>query len=116
MRIHGLACTVIFGLLSGCAQPPTAEIDIAEARVERAKREGAARYAPEILLEAEEALARAQALQSDSSLYQEAVQAAGIIKPQVAIPMHIGRGIGSQEAAEQFKQAAPIAVEILPIV
>ena len=45
----------------------------------------------------------------------EAVQAAKIIQPQVAIPMHIGRGIGSMDAAEDFKAAAPFPVEILSI-
>jgi hypothetical protein len=74
--MRGLWCVIVFGLLSGCAQPPTAEIDIAGARIERARQEGAAEYAPEILLEAEEALTRAQALQSDSSQYREAIQAA----------------------------------------
>ncbi|MBC8506138.1 MAG: MBL fold metallo-hydrolase [Anaerolineales bacterium] len=45
----------------------------------------------------------------------EAVQAAEIIQPKVAIPMHIGRGIGSMDAAEEFKAAAPVPVEILSI-
>ena len=46
---------------------------------------------------------------------EEAVEAAALIKPKVAVPMHIGRGIGSQDAAQQFKQAAPVPVEILPV-
>jgi L-ascorbate metabolism protein UlaG (beta-lactamase superfamily) len=46
---------------------------------------------------------------------EEAVEAAGIIKPKVAIPMHIGRGIGDLEMAQKFKDAAPVPVEILPI-
>jgi len=46
---------------------------------------------------------------------EEAVQAAEIIQPKVAIPMHIGRGIGSMDAAEEFKMAAPVPVEILSI-
>jgi hypothetical protein len=74
--MRGLWCVSVFGLFSSCAQPPTAEIDIAEARVERAQREGAAEYAPEILIEAEEALSRARALQSDSSRYRDAIRAA----------------------------------------
>jgi len=45
----------------------------------------------------------------------EAVQAAEIIQPKVAIPMHIGRGIGSMDAAEEFKAAASVPVEILSI-
>jgi len=45
----------------------------------------------------------------------EAVQAAELIRPKVAIPMHIGRGIGSMDAAEEFKKNAPVPVEILAI-
>ena len=45
----------------------------------------------------------------------EAAQAAQIILPKVAIPMHIGRGIGSMDAAEEFKKDAPVPVEILTI-
>ena len=76
MRVRGLCYVFVFGLSAGCAQPPTAEIDIAGARVEKAKREGATEYASEILLEAEEALTRAQTHLSDPSQYREAVQAA----------------------------------------
>jgi len=46
---------------------------------------------------------------------EEAVEAAGIIQPKVAIPMHIGRGIGSMDAAEEFRNACPVPVVILPI-
>jgi len=46
---------------------------------------------------------------------EEAVEAAGILQPKVAIPMHVGRGIGGLEMAEQFKQNAPVSVEVLPI-
>ncbi len=45
----------------------------------------------------------------------EAVEAAAIIKPQIAIPMHIGRGIGSLTDAERFKEKASVPVEILPM-
>lgn len=45
----------------------------------------------------------------------EAVEAAAIIKPQIAIPMHIGRGIGSLADAERFKEKASVPVEILPM-
>ncbi len=44
---------------------------------------------------------------------EEAVQAVEIIQSKVAIPMHIGRGIGAMDAAEQFKRESPIPVEIL---
>jgi len=46
---------------------------------------------------------------------EEAVQATELLQPKVAIPMHVGRGIGGIEMAEQFKQNAPVPVEILPI-
>ena len=45
----------------------------------------------------------------------EAIEAARTIKPQVAIPMHIGRGIGSLADAEHFKDRASVPVEILPM-
>jgi L-ascorbate metabolism protein UlaG (beta-lactamase superfamily) len=46
---------------------------------------------------------------------EEAVEAAGIIQPRVAIPMHIGRGIGSMDAAQTFQNACPVPVVILPV-
>jgi L-ascorbate metabolism protein UlaG (beta-lactamase superfamily) len=46
---------------------------------------------------------------------EEAVEAARVLKPEVAIPMHVGRGIGGLEMAEQFKQDAPVPVDILPL-
>jgi L-ascorbate metabolism protein UlaG (beta-lactamase superfamily) len=45
----------------------------------------------------------------------EAVGAAERIKPKVAIPMHVGRGIGSLTDTESFKEKASVPVEILPI-
>lgn len=44
---------------------------------------------------------------------EEAVQAAETIEPGVAIPMHIGRGIGSLEAAQTFKEKAPVDIVVL---
>ena len=44
----------------------------------------------------------------------EAVEAARVIKPQVVIPMHVGRGIGAHSDAEQFKAKSPVPVEVLP--
>ncbi len=46
---------------------------------------------------------------------EEAVEAARILKPRLAIPMHVGRGIGALDMSEQFQQAAPVPVEILPL-
>lgn len=46
---------------------------------------------------------------------EEAVQAAEAIQPEVAIPMHVGRGIGSLESAETFKERAPVDVVVLEI-
>lgn len=45
----------------------------------------------------------------------EALEAVKVIKPQVAIPMHIGRGIGSLADAEYFKEKASVPVEIFPL-
>jgi L-ascorbate metabolism protein UlaG (beta-lactamase superfamily) len=44
---------------------------------------------------------------------EEAVQAAKTIQPGVAIPMHVGRGIGSLDAAQVFKEKAQVDVAIL---
>jgi L-ascorbate metabolism protein UlaG (beta-lactamase superfamily) len=46
---------------------------------------------------------------------EEAVEAAAAIQPQVAIPMHVGEGIGSLTDAERFKEKAPVPVTVLPI-
>ncbi len=45
----------------------------------------------------------------------QAAEAVAAIKPQIAIPMHISRGIGSLADAEYFKEKASVPVEILPI-
>jgi L-ascorbate metabolism protein UlaG (beta-lactamase superfamily) len=41
-----------------------------------------------------------------------AAQAANLIKPKLAVPMHWGSIIGSQQDAETFKQGAQVPVEI----
>lgn len=43
----------------------------------------------------------------------EAVEAARTIQPKVAIPMHYGAIVGSEEDAQHFKTHAPVRVEIL---
>ncbi len=45
----------------------------------------------------------------------EAVEAAEAIQPGLAIPMHVGRGIGSLASAETFKEKAPVDVLILEV-
>jgi len=45
----------------------------------------------------------------------EAVEAAVAIQPGLAIPMHIGRSIGSITDADYFKANASVPVEILPL-
>ena len=45
----------------------------------------------------------------------EAVEAAALIGPQVAIPMHMGRGTGSLEDAEHFRDKSSVPVEVLPL-
>jgi len=44
---------------------------------------------------------------------EEAIEAARTIEPDVAVPMHVGRGIGSPDAAAAFKDGAPVDVVIL---
>lgn len=46
---------------------------------------------------------------------EEAATVADQIGPRLAIPMHVGRGIGSMEDAERFKQKASVPVRILPM-
>ena len=45
----------------------------------------------------------------------EAAEAAVKINPSVAVPMHVGRGIGSKSDAANFKDISPCDVRILPI-
>lgn len=45
----------------------------------------------------------------------EALDAARAINPSVAIPMHVGRGIGSHDDAAYFKEKASVAVHVLPM-
>jgi len=46
---------------------------------------------------------------------EEAVEAVSLIQPAIAIPMHVGKGIGSLEDAERFKQKLSVPVMILPL-
>ncbi len=44
---------------------------------------------------------------------EEAAEAASMIKPKLAIPMHYGAIVGSEKDAERFKQLASCPVQIL---
>jgi L-ascorbate metabolism protein UlaG (beta-lactamase superfamily) len=46
---------------------------------------------------------------------EEAAQAAADIRPQIAIPMHVGADIGSLDMAEKFKSLCPLPVVVLPL-
>jgi L-ascorbate metabolism protein UlaG (beta-lactamase superfamily) len=47
---------------------------------------------------------------------EEAAQAAAVIQPSVAIPMHYGAGVvGTEKDAENFRDLCEIAVQILPL-
>ena len=46
---------------------------------------------------------------------EEALEAAAAIHPKVAIPMHVGEGIGSLADAQRFKEKATVPVIVLPI-
>jgi hypothetical protein len=63
-------------LAAGCAQPPTQELEITAARVEAARREDAAVFAPELLAEAESSLATARRLAASEGNYVAAIQTA----------------------------------------
>jgi L-ascorbate metabolism protein UlaG (beta-lactamase superfamily) len=45
---------------------------------------------------------------------EEAVEAAKTLQPKVAIPMHVGAGIGELTFTQTFKSLATVPVEILP--
>ena len=63
-------------LVAGCAQPPTHELEISAARVEAARQQDAAVFAPELFAEAESSLAEAQRLAASEGDYLAAIQAA----------------------------------------
>jgi L-ascorbate metabolism protein UlaG (beta-lactamase superfamily) len=44
---------------------------------------------------------------------EEAVEAVTTIDPRIAIPIHIGRWIGSEADAQRFKEQAPVEVAML---
>ena len=46
---------------------------------------------------------------------EEAVEAAKTLQPKVAIPMHVGAGIGELAFTQTFKSLATVPVEILPL-
>ncbi|MEJ5364967.1 MAG: MBL fold metallo-hydrolase [Desulfosoma sp.] len=46
---------------------------------------------------------------------EEAVEAAASIGPKVAVPMHVGEGIGTLEDAARFKSKAGVPVIVLPM-
>jgi len=45
----------------------------------------------------------------------EAAEAAGVIRPTIAIPMHVGRGIGAITDTEAFRARSPVEVVVLDI-
>jgi L-ascorbate metabolism protein UlaG (beta-lactamase superfamily) len=46
---------------------------------------------------------------------EEAATAAAMIHTRIAVPMHVGKGIGSPEDAERFKALSPVSAIILPM-
>ncbi len=75
MTRRSVAC-VFFLAAAGCAQPPTDELDITASRVEAARQQDAATFAPELFAEAESSLAEAQRLAATERDYLAAIQAA----------------------------------------
>jgi hypothetical protein len=61
---------------AGCAQPPTHELELTAARVEAARNQEAAVFAPELFAEAERSLAEANRLASSEGDYLAAIEAA----------------------------------------
>jgi L-ascorbate metabolism protein UlaG (beta-lactamase superfamily) len=43
----------------------------------------------------------------------QAAEAANLINPKLAIPMHYGKVVGSKQDAERFKELCKVYVEIL---
>lgn len=66
----------ILVLASGCAQPPTHELEITAARIEAARQQDAAVFAPELFAEAERSFAEAHRLAGLEGDYLAAIQAA----------------------------------------
>lgn len=46
---------------------------------------------------------------------EEAAAAAAAIRPRLAVPMHVGEGIGALSDAERFREMAPLPVVVLAI-
>ena len=63
-------------LAAGCAQPPTRELEITASRVEAARQQDAAVFAPELFAEAETSLGEANRLAEIEGDYLAAIQAA----------------------------------------
>ncbi len=75
-RSSAAVLVLLVFLLGGCAQPPTQELEITKARVELARQEDAAIFAPELLADAESSLAEARRLADVERNYLAAIQAA----------------------------------------
>lgn len=76
MRTLGPLAAVWVMLLAACAQPPSQEILIARARVANAAEADAALFAPELLAEAEGALAEAERLVEADEDFRGAIRSA----------------------------------------
>lgn len=72
-RLRSLA---FLSLLAGCAQPPTKELAITAERIEAAREQDAAVFAPELFAEAERSFAEANRLAELERDYLGAIQAA----------------------------------------
>lgn len=68
--------SLVFFLFAGCAQPPTDELAITAARIEAARAQDAAVFAPELFAEAERFFAEANRLAELEKDYLAAIQAA----------------------------------------
>jgi hypothetical protein len=71
-----LVLIVLIVFIAGCAQPPTRELEITAARVEAARQQDAAVFAPELFAEAERSFAEANRLAALEGDYLASIQAA----------------------------------------
>jgi len=98
-------------VLWGCAQPPDKEVEIAAARVARARQAGAAHYAPLLLRQAEGAIEDARRNLSRRETYRNAVRAASFASLRAEEARAVatqGRRKPTAEALRLLREAAAL--------
>ena len=98
-------------VLWGCAQPPDKEVEMAAARVARAREAGAAHYAPVLLRQAEGAIVDARRNLARRETYLSAVRAASIASlraEEARVVATQGRRKPTAEAVRLLREAAAL--------